>query len=182
MSTANTRDVVAAVTPDEIAEAGLVPPAVTDNPDESGIGPHQGRATKATKNSGHAKPQSRPAGHQAAQRYIALAGGRFRGGAVTKSQCELAVEEPAFDATDGPRYFDKNQHNVLVVLGNDSGNLTDIDLDWPEAASAADIIFKDLPSFGRSGKPRSHRLGRCADIKSKKYQLPQSLANHSMGR
>jgi hypothetical protein len=80
---------------------------------------------------------------------------------------------------DAPTYFDKDQHNVLVVLGSDSGNLIDIDLDWPEAAAAADIIFSDLPSFGRSGKPRSHRLAKCSDIKSKKYQLPQSLANHS---
>lgn len=80
---------------------------------------------------------------------------------------------------DAPAYFDKDQSNVLVVLGSDSGNLTDIDLDWPEATAAADIIFDDLPSFGRSGKPRSHRLARCNDIKSKKYLLPQSLANHS---
>jgi predicted P-loop ATPase len=78
-----------------------------------------------------------------------------------------------------PKYFDRDQHNVLVALGKDSGNLTDIDLDWPEAAAAADVIFNDLPSFGRSGKPRSHRLARCGDIKSKKYLLPQSLANHS---
>jgi P4 family phage/plasmid primase-like protien len=79
---------------------------------------------------------------------------------------------------DAPTYFDKDQYNILVVLGNDSGNLIDIDLDWGEAAAAADIVFNDLPSFGRSGKPRSHRLARCNDIKSKKYQLPQSLANH----
>jgi hypothetical protein len=78
-----------------------------------------------------------------------------------------------------PRYFDKDQNNVLVVLGTDSGNLVDIDLDWPEAAAGADVIFNSLPSFGRSGKPRSHRLARCGDIKSKKYLLPQSLANHS---
>jgi hypothetical protein len=35
----------------------------------------------------------------------------------------------------------------------------------------------NLPSFGRSGKLRSHRLATCGGIKSKKYQLPQSLAN-----
>jgi len=76
-------------------------------------------------------------------------------------------------------YFDKDQFNVLVALGENSGNLIDIDLDWPEAAAAADIIFNDLPSFGRCGKPRSHRLAKCADIKSKKFLLPPSLANHS---
>ncbi|KRR06363.1 hypothetical protein CQ12_33455 [Bradyrhizobium jicamae] len=45
-------------------------------------------------------------------------------------------------------------------------------------AAAADLIFNDLPSFGRSGKLRSHRLVTCANIRSKKYLLPQSLANH----
>jgi Bifunctional DNA primase/polymerase, N-terminal len=80
---------------------------------------------------------------------------------------------------EAPAYFDKDQHNVLVVLGSISGNLIDIDLDWPEAAEAADLVFNDLPSFGRGGKLRSHRLARCVDIKSKKYSLPQSLAGHS---
>lgn len=80
---------------------------------------------------------------------------------------------------DAPTYFDKDQHNVLVVLGSTSGNLTDLDLDWPEAVAAADLIFNGLPSFGRSGKPRSHRLAICDNVKTRKYQLPQSLANHS---
>lgn len=78
---------------------------------------------------------------------------------------------------DAPTYFGNNYNNVLVVLGRDSGNLIDLDLDWAEAGAAADVIFGDLPSFGRSGKPRSHRLARC-DVKSKKFLLPQSLANH----
>jgi hypothetical protein len=78
---------------------------------------------------------------------------------------------------DIPIYFGNNQHNVLVALGEISGNLIDVDLDWPEAAAAADVIFKDLPSFGRSGKPRSHRLAIC-NVKNQKYLLPQSLANH----
>src|SRR5260370_877360 len=47
---------------------------------------------------------------------------------------------------DAPKYFDSDQHNILVALGENSGNLADIDLDWPEAAAAADIIFKDFPS------------------------------------
>ena len=82
-------------------------------------------------------------------------------------------------STEAPQHFDTDQNNVLVVLGKDSGNLTDIDLDWPEAVAAGDIAFGDLPSFGRSGKPRSHRLATCGNVKSQKYLLPQSLANHS---
>jgi len=79
---------------------------------------------------------------------------------------------------DAPKYFNQDQHNVLVALGKGSGNLIDIDLDWPEAGAAAAAIFNDLPSFGRSGKPHSHRLAICGNIKNRKYQLPQSLANH----
>jgi virulence-associated protein E/bifunctional DNA primase/polymerase-like protein len=79
---------------------------------------------------------------------------------------------------DAPKYFDADQHNVLIALGDSSRNLVDIDLDWHEAAAAAEVIFDDLPSFGRSGKPRSHRLATCSDIKSKKFLLPQSLADH----
>src|ERR1700722_3314143 len=42
---------------------------------------------------------------------------------------------------EAPQYFDKDQHNVLVALGENSRNLTDIDLDWPEAAAAAEVVF-----------------------------------------
>jgi hypothetical protein len=80
--------------------------------------------------------------------------------------------------TDAPKYFREDQHNVLVALGRDSRNLTDIDLDWPEAGAAAAVIFNGFPSFGRSGKPGSHRLAICHNSKSRKYLLPQSLADH----
>ena len=79
---------------------------------------------------------------------------------------------------DAPKYFDKDQHNVLVALGKASNNVVDVDLDWVEATAAADVLLPGFPSFGRSGKPRSHRVVICADIKTRKYSLPQSLANH----
>lgn len=79
---------------------------------------------------------------------------------------------------DAPMYFANNQHNVLVALGEASHDLVDIDLDWVEATAAADLLMQDLPSFGRSAKPRSHRLAVCDGIKSQKYLLPQSLASH----
>jgi putative DNA primase/helicase len=79
---------------------------------------------------------------------------------------------------DAPKYFDKDQHNVMVALGKASDDLVDIDLDWIEATAAADLLMGDLPSFGRSGKLRSHRLAICGDIKTHKYLLPQTLANH----
>ena len=66
---------------------------------------------------------------------------------------------------DAPEYFDRDQHNVLVALGSASGDLTDIDLDWIEATAAADLVMSQCPSFGRSGKPRSHRLVICSKVK-----------------
>ena len=79
---------------------------------------------------------------------------------------------------DASQYFEEDQHNVLVALGTASNHLVDVDLDWVEATAAADLLMSALPSFGRSGKPRSHRLATCSDIKPRKYSLPQSLANH----
>ena len=62
--------------------------------------------------------------------------------------------------------------------GEASNGLVDIDLDWPETAAAADLLFGHLPSFGRSGKPRSHRLLYSDGVKSHKFTIPQSLADH----
>ena len=66
----------------------------------------------------------------------------------------------------------------MVALGKVSNDLVDVDLDWVEAGAAADLLLPTLPSFGRGGKPRSHRLAICGDIKNRKYLLPQSLASH----
>jgi Virulence-associated protein E/Bifunctional DNA primase/polymerase, N-terminal len=121
---------------------------------------------------------------KAAQSYIRVGWKTFPGKRGNRDQRDKEPKtgwswiKDQLTLADALKYFDKDQHNVLVALGENSGNLIDIDLDWIEAAAAADIAFNDLPSFGRSGKPRSHRLARCRDIKSKKYLLPQSLANH----
>ncbi|MGH7096262.1 MAG: PriCT-2 domain-containing protein [Stellaceae bacterium] len=49
--------------------------------------------------------------------------------------------------------------NVGVILGARSGELTDIDLDCPEALALADIYLPPTDAtFGRKSKPRSHRL------------------------
>ena len=79
---------------------------------------------------------------------------------------------------DASQYFDGDDHNVLVTLGKASSDLVDVDLDWVEATAAADLLMPAMPSFGRGGKLRSHRLAICRDIKTRKYFLPQSLANH----
>jgi hypothetical protein len=56
-------------------------------------------------------------------------------------------------------YFDRSRLNVCVQLGRQSGGLTDVDLDCPEALALADALLPPTSAiFGRKSKPRSHRL------------------------
>lgn len=56
--------------------------------------------------------------------------------------------------------FDPNL-NVGIVLGSASGNLVDVDLDHPDAITAAPYLLPSTGSiFGRASKPGSHRLYR----------------------
>ncbi|HVW57835.1 MAG TPA: bifunctional DNA primase/polymerase [Rhizobiaceae bacterium] len=68
--------------------------------------------------------------------------------------------------------------NIGVALGERSNGLVDIDFDWPEAARIADAVFADLPSFGRPGSLRSHRIVRCHLSKGRLlFQLPAKNAD-----
>jgi hypothetical protein len=59
---------------------------------------------------------------------------------------------------DAPRLFG-NGANVAVRLGAKSNGLVDVDLDSPEAIELADLYLPASDAeFGRSLKPRSHRL------------------------
>jgi hypothetical protein len=70
--------------------------------------------------------------------------------------------------------------NIGVQLGEASKGVCDVDLDWPLAPVIAEAItFRDLPSFGRAGKPQSHRLFKCIDLHGDdtaliKFDLPDS--------
>lgn len=63
--------------------------------------------------------------------------------------------------------------NIGIILGRASSNLTDIDLDCPEAIQLAPRI---LPSttwvFGRKGAPKSHYMYLCRDSKTTKFASP----------
>lgn len=55
-------------------------------------------------------------------------------------------------------------HNLGVMLGPTSNDLTDIDLDWPEARRLAEEgFFLGSWSFGREGQPPGHYLVTCKD-------------------
>jgi hypothetical protein len=71
------------------------------------------------------------------------------------------------------RFFDTDD-NIGVRLGDPSHGLVDLDLDWPEAVAPADVVFANLPAFGRPGKRRSHRLTTSPAIKTFKFKLPPS--------
>jgi hypothetical protein len=59
---------------------------------------------------------------------------------------------------DLPRYFG-NGGNIAIRVGSSSGNLIDVDLDCFGAIILADIYLPVTGAqFGRSSKPRSHRL------------------------
>ena len=64
-------------------------------------------------------------------------------------------------AADIPAHFATEPVNIGMLLGEPSGWIIDVDLDHPRCVELAD---KYLPptsaTFGRSGKPRSHRLYR----------------------
>ncbi len=62
--------------------------------------------------------------------------------------------------------------NIGVLLGESSGGLADIDLDHPEAVAMADEYLPPTNAiFGRTSKPRSHRLFRVVgDIATHKRQ------------
>lgn len=57
---------------------------------------------------------------------------------------------------DLPIHFN-NGANVGLLLGDPSANLTDVDLDWPEARAMADEFLPQTHRIsGRNGSPRSH--------------------------
>jgi putative DNA primase/helicase len=64
--------------------------------------------------------------------------------------------------------------NIGVMLGTVSDNLVDIDLDEPIASIIADELMPATLTFGRKGKPRSHRLYRTTDwsARTRKYSDP----------
>ena len=77
---------------------------------------------------------------KAAESYIRAGWKTFPGKRASKEPVKgWSWKNRHLTLADAPTYFDKDQHNVLVVLGSDSGNLIDIDLDWPEAVAAADV-------------------------------------------
>src|SRR5215216_3593198 len=74
---------------------------------------------------------------------------------------------------DLPRHF-SNGSNVGLLLGKQSANLTDVDLDWPEARAMADEFLPQTQRVsGRKGAPRSHYWYTAEPLaKTKQFEDP----------
>jgi hypothetical protein len=72
--------------------------------------------------------------------------------------------------------------NIAIALGAPSGNLIDVDLDWPQAHAFGDIFFDDCPAFGRASSPRSHRIAYCHDLAVGRiaFRLPPAAKGHAL--
>lgn len=80
---------------------------------------------------------------------------------ATKSPALRRWPKLRLAADDLPRYFDCTRGNVGVLWGEPSGWIVDIDLDHPRALELADAFLPPTgATWGRAGKPRSHRLYR----------------------
>jgi Bifunctional DNA primase/polymerase, N-terminal len=86
------------------------------------------------------------------------------------------------------KYFNNPRMNIGVQLGRESGGLTDIDLDCPEAIALADLMLPPTRAvFGRQSKPRSHRLYVTDLCKTEskaaiRYSEPEALARDTKER
>lgn len=62
--------------------------------------------------------------------------------------------------------------NIGIALGQRSNGLVDIDFDMAEAAQIGNLLFAELPAFGRKSAPNNHRFVKCIEsVKTKQFQL-----------
>ena len=79
------------------------------------------------------------------------------------------------------------ESNIGALLGPRSDHLTDVDLDWPEAAALAMKLLPPSWSFGRHAQTNgqktrlTHMIYRCEGISRKIYAPPDEFANDRKG-
>jgi hypothetical protein len=72
-------------------------------------------------------------------------------------------------AETASQYFNGQEQNIGVLLGEPSGWLVDVDIDCDEAHAAAPYLLPETACFGRESTPRSHWLFTASACKAKKY-------------
>ena len=79
-----------------------------------------------------------------------------------------------------PELFDNNPANIGALLGDASAGLTDIDLDWSEAAQLARLLLPKSWAFGRRDDNQKlllrHVLIKCPGAGTVKFDAPTSVA------
>jgi hypothetical protein len=90
-----------------------------------------------------------------------------------KAPLEKGWQKTPLNAGTASIYYGHERGNIGIALGQ--SGLADIDVDWKEGAPLADIIFSDLPSFGRASNPSSHRIMRCEGASHINFKLPSSI-------
>lgn len=72
----------------------------------------------------------------------------------------------------------KDDDNIGILLGEQSGDLMRLDRDYPEISGVMDILWPEPTlEFGRKSALRSGRLYNCK-AKSKDFNLPKSMEKH----
>jgi hypothetical protein len=114
----------------------------------------------------HAKNKSKALSvAEAAKEYLALG---LKVHPVSPRSKKPSVEDwPNYEADpDNVTYVFPDGINIGVQNGARSNNVCDVDNDWEETIFLADALIANYPTFGRSGKPRSHHLVKIADSRS----------------
>ena len=90
-----------------------------------------------------------------------------------KRPVALGWQNLTIGVTEAAQHFhDAPPQNVGVILGTAS-NLVDVDLDHPKALELADQFLPPTATFGRPGKPRSHRIYHVTNpLPTKRHEMP----------
>ncbi len=68
--------------------------------------------------------------------------------------------------------------NLGVILGDRSGGIMDLDFDITEAGIMGNLIFPNLPTFGRKSSPYAHKIVRCPKAgKTQQFKLTAEQGN-----
>lgn len=84
-------------------------------------------------------------------------------------------EKPSIHTEKDVREAFSSVSNVSAIWGHVSANLTDLDLDDAFAIPVADRYLPETATYGREGKPRSHRIFRTSDWSAATKQFKDPL-------
>jgi hypothetical protein len=84
-------------------------------------------------------------------------------------------QKQRFTVADVSSAFKGMPLNIGVLWGAPSGNVIDVDLDWPEACAVAGSMLPATAIYGRASSQRSHWLYRVPDAITAQWLVPKEL-------